>query len=66
MPVNMSTENNQATTGPLIVAPADVLHVILDKMKRFEWRMEDRLNQLKMELHCTQDEAFQRATKKAK
>ena len=52
--------------GPSTSAPRDPLSVVLDEIRQSERRMEDRLKQLETEMRHSQDEAVQKAAKKAK
>ena len=62
----MNVHEEQAAAGTSSASTTDPLLRVLDALKRSEQRMEDRLNLLEEELHRSQDEAVQRAAKKAK
>ena len=55
-----------SAAGPSTSAPKDPLSAVLEEMRKSERRMEDRLKYLETEMHRSQDEAVQKAAKKAK
>ena len=64
--VDMSSEDEQVA-GPATAPSSDAaLRLVLNEMRRSERRMEDRLKQLETEMHRRQDEAVQKAAKKAR
>ena len=72
--LTMNVESDRTSAAPLIAstalpsteAPADPLRIFLAELQKLEHRMEERLKQLEMEMHRSQDEAVQKAAKKVK
>ena len=62
----MIVHEEQAAAGTSSASATDPLLRVLDALKWSEQRMEGRLNLLEEEVHRSQDEAFQKAAKKAK
>ena len=62
----MSVHEDQAAARPSTGSSTDPMLRVLDALKRSEQRMEHRLDLLEAEMHRSQDEAVQKAAKKAK
>ena len=61
-----SVHEEQAAARPSTGSSTDPMLRVLDALKRSEQRMEHRLDLLEAEMHRSQDEAVQKAAKKAK